>query len=384
MDVSHGRRGIFSRNRKEQQQNTSVSAIPARPKALENTVFKDVSVEVIQNIASRLPLSAAASFSLSCLALRDIMGTQYVKQISDWMESYRRRECIFTHFVTVLAFPRVVNMKDECYAFLLLLVRDISDQVPCFLCMKVHSLKNESTATNRKRKSKKRMPQRFYVAYDHVMELETALEQKFSTPLFQMVMTLFLGARDFDDLQAFLLPNSPKNCYRGRLSPERSTASALMSIIRPPFKVDVVKGSLLVCRRLIVPILPKPLQPDKDSTWRRNWLRICNHVVLVWKGLPNEDVMVHVELDTEREDWTEWKKLCEKRLLQHTSSPILRCPDCFTSYKLDFRRYEKQGTLAFYTVWTGLGQGLTSAHGNLFLCYMGSSDKCHNHSTGPR
>lgn len=333
----------------------AVGELFTRLNAFENTVFQHVPAEIIQIIASYLPLSAAASFSLSCLAVRNIVGTQYVTRIGRCVRQYQKIQYKDHDFS-----PEFWKIKKESGEFLILLGRDLPEQqVACILCLKFHTIKYPATVTNRKFRAKRQKYKPPCFLYDRVIQLACYLKQEFSKPLFQKILAWSQDITDHNQLVSLALPGCGYMlCNRKSYQHEEA---AVMRIVMPLFKLKLVDGSLFIRRRLTVPVFPKPLQRKQYSKQRKNRLRICDHLLLVWEALPNGHVVIKVDLETGTEFHSEWKTVCIEGVPEHESSPFAQCPACLTTYKIDFQSYEKQGTLVFCTAWTELGRGPSSA-----------------------
>jgi len=156
------------------------------------TVLQHVPAEIIQVIASYLSLSAAASFSLSCLAVRNIVGTQYVTKISHCARRYH--EIRYNEQDTS---PEFRKTRKESGEYLTLLGQGLPEQqVACILCLKFHRLKYPTTITDRifRAKSQDYAPACFL--YDRVIQLAWYLRQEFSKPLFQQMLAWSQGITD--------------------------------------------------------------------------------------------------------------------------------------------------------------------------------------------
>ena len=104
------------------------------------------------------------------------------------------------------------------------------------------------------------------------------------------------GHYRYHQLVNLALPGSGYLCCDGKYY--QSEEVAVMRIVMPPFKVMLVDGSLFIRRRLTVPVFPKPLQRKQYSRQRKNRLRVCVHLILVWIALPFKLLEIRFELTT--------------------------------------------------------------------------------------
>ncbi|CAD6451557.1 575066a2-9553-4fd4-8098-3bb20c4bccac [Sclerotinia trifoliorum] len=95
---------------------SAVSAELAKPAALSFSILKNVPVEILSDIMDFLPLESAVAFSLSCMHLGRLLGTQH--------------------------FSRISTSAEGTLALLNLLALDLPDQVVCSVCKRLHHMQN--------------------------------------------------------------------------------------------------------------------------------------------------------------------------------------------------------------------------------------------------
>ncbi len=94
----------------------SLSPERKRPAALSSSVLNKAPVEILLCIIDYLPLEAAAAFSLSCMYLKRLLGTQHLLRVS--------------------------SSTKGTLALLNLLALDLPDQVACSTCNRLHTIQN--------------------------------------------------------------------------------------------------------------------------------------------------------------------------------------------------------------------------------------------------
>ncbi|KAF7854700.1 hypothetical protein EAF04_010269 [Stromatinia cepivora] len=88
----------------------------SRPAALSSSILEKIPVEILSDIMEFLPLESAVAFSISCMHLKRLLGTQH--------------------------FSRIASSTEETLALLNLLALDLPDQVVCSVCKRLHHMQN--------------------------------------------------------------------------------------------------------------------------------------------------------------------------------------------------------------------------------------------------
>jgi hypothetical protein len=87
-----------------------------RPAALSTSILNKASVDILVYIMNYLPPESAVAFSISCMHLKYLLGTQH--------------------------FSRVTSSTEDTVALLNLLALDLPNHVVCFACKRLHKMQN--------------------------------------------------------------------------------------------------------------------------------------------------------------------------------------------------------------------------------------------------
>ncbi|KAF7890626.1 hypothetical protein EAF00_008941 [Botryotinia globosa] len=102
---------LLSSIRKPQKSTPST-----RPDALLSSILKDIPVEILLHIMGFLPLESAVIFSLTCLQLKEKLGSEY--------------------------FSRIASSNEHTLPLLNLIVLDLPNCVACSACNRLHNMEN--------------------------------------------------------------------------------------------------------------------------------------------------------------------------------------------------------------------------------------------------
>jgi hypothetical protein len=100
-----------------------------------------LTVKIIQHIASPVGTPSAASFSLSCHQIFNILGNSYIKhvQILSGPLLFRGYPLILNGNGSLIDPGWFYGKPADRWEFLHLLDRDIPDKILCYVCYKFHS-----------------------------------------------------------------------------------------------------------------------------------------------------------------------------------------------------------------------------------------------------
>jgi F-box domain len=303
-----------------QQIKTRFSRHPAiqRPNALEKSILLKLPTELLEQIVNNLPVTSAASFSLSCRHIYLLIGTQYLENIA--------------------------TSSHETLVFLNLLEHDLPNQIVCNSCRKLHRIQDARKYTeNGQRTFPPVEPD--CLNDDREAMVTSYIHENFSSTVFKMAMKHY---HHFGyDVQSQQLLN--------HLSDRFSAQLCNTLVQKEKAKSQIRNGSLFTCKRIDFHGTCTVVERDSIFFW------ICPHLEIEsTEGSSSLCITTSYPLTLE-EKWSVLLR-CEngtnmKKMSWDLSSEIQQCRYCRTEYKVDFK-HDDGCTIRFtITIWKDLGQG---------------------------
>ena len=261
--------------------------------SLENSPFKQLPTELIKSIAEFLPLSAAASFTLTCRPIWFILGSQYLDRIR-----------------ATNGFNRPV--------FLDLLQRDLPRHILCLDCEMLHS----------RVQLRKQMP---CTKTDYASSVRWYIHDKFNSVAFLLAMKLHHSGLNYDE-------------QLSSLSGFRSL-SMHSHILHQEFAPRIANGHFLLRHQtwLLLPARRK-VEPPK---------RICTCVCPHWHFRMPYSMELTRKMACRASHWdnAQLNSRCP------TCSGLFQCRTCPTEFQIDAMDFFEHGVALILTRWLDLGEG---------------------------
>ncbi|KAJ8063034.1 hypothetical protein OCU04_008278 [Sclerotinia nivalis] len=283
--------------------------------AISNSLLSRLPREILQQVASHLPLSSAVSFSLSCRHIALVIGTQYIDNLR--------------------------NSHHDKLKFLKLLERYFPDQIVCDSCGKFHKIQNAEKYSFNSSFWLSPEARPLCTNEDLKNGMEHYMHWKLGTTIFKMVMKhhRYFG-HDVRTQQLLKL----------------LSASAYMGIDDLTTKNKgecLIKNGSLFTRKCIT--FRGQFPPS-----RRHLLLsyICPHLHLRAKGqrlrINTTSILIYPILPENK-----WSKsfLCEKVGSWRKGSRPSQCQYCRTEYTVEVKHDERCPIEVKTVIWKDFGQG---------------------------
>jgi hypothetical protein len=150
-------------------------SLPRDPMPIQ---LQDLPTELLQYIASHLPLSSAAVLTLSSQSMVAQLGTSYFNQLKKETLPLVERDFGFCG-----SFPTLSPPQQEREDFLVLLDRDLRDTIYCYNCREIHD-----PMKTLKDSWKPRERQRACTRFEEVAAIHHHIHNDFCFSRFQMIM----------------------------------------------------------------------------------------------------------------------------------------------------------------------------------------------------
>lgn len=265
----------------------------SQPSSLENSPFKQLPTELISSIAEFLPLSAAASFTLTCRPIWFILGSQYLDRI------------------------RLTDGFDRP-VFLDLLQRDLPRHILCLDCEMLHSrvqLGNQMPCTKA----------------DYASFADWFINDKFSSVELLLVMKLYHSGLNYDE----------------RLSSLSGFRSHYMRshILHQEFAPRIANGHFLMRHQTWI-LLPAGRKLELPKL-------ICTCVCPHWRfNMPYATELTRkMRCRASHWDNAQLNSRCQ------TCSGLFQCWICPTEFQIDAMDFSEYGVALLLTRWLDLGEG---------------------------
>ena len=264
-----------------------------RPDALSSSILSEIPVDILVYIMDYLPSESAVAFSLSCMHLHYVLGTQH--------------------------FSRVASSTEDTIALLNLLALDLPNQVVCTACKRLHHMKNlqrynsttygSGSVVNKYRSL--RLPA--CVTLDRNSNTFSVTDL-FGTTAFKMAVKRYHRQPECTELLKSMSSEAARIVYRHRQ----------VRLFREECRV--VQGRLMHRLQSVQVPRKRPTSMTTDVT--------CD--------LPSEMICTHVKF---------WKSV------HTIGAGVKRCQECRTEYRIDVRTYDGHGDAMLFTRWKDLGYG---------------------------
>lgn len=295
-----------------------------RPDALENSPLRKIPIELLWQVANRLPTVSAASFSLSCRYIYLSLGTQYLETLA--------------------------NSHQETLEFLHLLERDLQNQIVCYPCRRLHRIQNAKRYT-RYGRSIWSVVMAPCVFADQQAMITRHIYDNFSTTVFKMAMKHYHHFGDDTRSRQLLklLSRAQYSSHGWRTWAKKAKADcqiknkSLLTCTRIAFHGTCIGAEQArifhdICPHLEVESIQ---QPASLRITTRSPLRLEEK----WS------VSIHYEnsiVKMKKESW----KIC---------SEVQQCRYCRTEYRASFKHNAGCTIEVIITIWKDLGQGPEAA-----------------------
>jgi hypothetical protein len=264
-----------------------------RPAALSSSILNRVPLEILVSIMDFLPSESAVAFSLSCMHLKCLLGTQH--------------------------FLKVASSSKDTLALLDLLALDLPNQVVCSPCQRLHNMEN-LRRYNRATYSAGRT----CYSYDS-LRFPTCVSRDRNSDA-SMITNLF-GTTAFK-MAMKRYHQRPKCTELLKIMSSKSAMTMVTGDYVWQFEEEcrVVEGCLM--HRLQSVYISRKCLFTTPTSFKHN--------------PPSGMICPHIKLGTS---------------MHHIRSGAGRCQKCRTEYRIDFKYYDGQGLVMFFTRWKDLGNG---------------------------
>ncbi|CZT10498.1 uncharacterized protein RAG0_14948 [Rhynchosporium agropyri] len=290
-----------------------------RPNALGSSLLAKLPAELLLHIANVLPVSSAASFTLSCRQINHLVGTRY--------------------------FEDLASSFDETLVFLNLIERDLQDYIVCKSCRKLHRIRDARKYTENGRQIWPVVTTPNCLADDRRTMVSQFLHDNFSTTVFKMVMKRHsLFGHDTRTRQLLRL-------LSWQIFPSHTWGTLVQS---EKTECRINSGSLFTCKRVIVHGACKGVEQ-----WQP-WIWICPHLELKSTGPPGSLRIITKFPLAIKEMWSgllHSKEVTDtKKTSWGSSSGFRQCRFCRTEFETTFEHHNGCKMKIKITIWKDLGQ----------------------------
>jgi hypothetical protein len=300
--------------------------------------------ELILHIASFLPPTSAAVFSVSCRNMLFIIGTAYI-------ETLKRTTTIsssINHSAYVKDRPMLaLDGSSQRFQFLSLLERDLPDHIACLYCEKLHPISDAPAYIWHPGLTTISMQK--CIQASRQMLIGLVVDLSFNVSVFKMAMKRYHQGQEYSSLLDLL---TVERNFRTKFFVESQKV-----------QFRIVSGSLLLHKQVILTVAHDNAGP---FSWKHMTICICPHSGTISSESSEEDLTQFRAIL--RRAWLGWKRSA-------FSSEASRCAFCASEVQIDFRTTEEYYLEVSVSIWKDLGSG--SLHDAKWLRHIvGVKDLC--------